>query len=101
MRVNRPYVFELARQLLAAQPADDLAAHYAHAERNGIDQATLDRAAYTLQRLAPDNLDEWIRWEYLVDGWLHGYLDPAADPAHPSLTTWRLGQLAHAHYLSR
>jgi hypothetical protein len=108
MSFNRPYVLELARQFLADQNHDVLteqhhdaiAAHYANAERNGIDRATIDRAAHTLQRLAPADIDTWIRQEYIVDGWLHGYLDLAVDPADPTLTTWRLGQLAHAHYLN-
>jgi hypothetical protein len=77
MNVNRPYTFELARQLLAAyrhdvltdQHHDDIAGHYANAERNGVDRATLDRAAHALQRLAPADVNEWIRQEYLlVDG---------------------------------
>ena len=115
MTVNRPYIFELARQFLIAQHEDPaaqhldvhvftdedhviLAGHYANAERNGVDRATLDRAAHTLLRLAPADVDEWIRQEYIVDGWLHGYLPLNADPADPSLTTWQLGQLADAHY---
>lgn len=117
MNVNRPYTFELARQFLIAQHADPsaqhhdtvvlteqddatIAGHYANAERNGVDRATLDRAAHTLVRLAPADVDEWIRQEYIVDGWLHGYLPLTADPADPSLTTWQLGQLAYAHYLN-
>lgn len=108
MSFNRPYTFELARQLLATfdhqvlteQHREDIASQYANAERNGVDRATLDRAAHTLQRLAPSDVDEWIRQEYIVDGWLHGYLPLAADPADPSLSTWQLGQLAYAHYLN-
>jgi hypothetical protein len=106
MSFNRPYTFELARPLLAAnqhdvltdQHTDDIVAQYANAERNGVDRATLNRAAHTLLRLAPADVDEWIRQEYIVDGWLHGYLDLSIDPADPTLTTWRLGQLAYAHY---
>ncbi|QIV79894.1 hypothetical protein [Mycolicibacterium frederiksbergense] len=117
MNFNRPYTFELARQFLIAQHEDPaaqhldvvvlteedhaaIAGHYANAERNGVDRATLDRAAHTLLRLAPADVDEWIRQEYIVDGWLHGYLALTADPADPSLTTWQLGQLAYAHYLN-
>ena len=116
MSVNRPYTFELARHFLVAQHEDTAAqkdghyvvteedhenieSQYANAERNGVDRDTLNRAAHTLLRLAPADVDEWIRQEYIVDGWLHGYLPLTADPADPSLTTWQLGQLAHAHYL--
>jgi hypothetical protein len=119
MSVNRPYTFELARHFLVAQHQGPAAQHhdvdvdvlteedyeniggqYANAERNGVDRATLDRAAHTLLRLAPADVDEWIRQEYIVDGWLDGYLALSVDPADPALTTWRLGQLAHAHYLN-
>ncbi|WP_201263266.1 hypothetical protein [Mycobacterium avium] len=100
MSYNRPYTFELAHQLLTATSTDDVAGHYANAERNGVDRATLDRAAATLQRLAPADVDTWIRQEYIVDGWLHGYLALTADPADPNLTTWQLGQLAYTHYLN-
>lgn len=66
MTVNRPYTFELARQLLAAydhqvlteQHHEDMARVYANAERNGVDRATLERAAHTLQRLAPADVDQ-------------------------------------------
>lgn len=108
MTVNRPYTFELAGHLLAAfnhqvlteQHHEDIAGQYANAERNGVDRATLERAAHALQRLAPADVDEWIRQEYIVDGWLQGYLPLTADPADPSLTTWQLGQLAYTHYLN-
>jgi hypothetical protein len=113
--VNRPYIFELARHFLVAQHQDpgaqqhdpvvfteedheNIEGQYANAERNGVDRDTLNRAAHTLLRLAPADVDEWIRQEYIVDGWLHGYLDLSIDPADPTLTTWRLGQLAYAHY---
>ncbi|MEX7474564.1 hypothetical protein AB4Z39_33275 [Mycobacterium adipatum] len=98
MTYNRPYTFELAYQLLTAQPGDDLVGHYANAASNGVDRPALDRAAQTLRRLAPADVNTWIRQEYIVDGWLHGYLDITADPADPTLTTWKLGQLADAHY---
>jgi hypothetical protein len=99
MTLNRPYTFELAHQLLTAQSlGHDTDGHYANASRNGAPRDALDRAAVTLQRLAPADFATWIRSEYIVDGWLHGYLDPGADPADPTLTTWVLGQLAAAHY---
>ncbi|GAB4999701.1 hypothetical protein MAHJHV65_46740 [Mycobacterium avium subsp. hominissuis] len=99
MTFNRPYTFELAHQLLSARSlGHDTAGHYASAASNGVDRELLDRAALALQRLDPADVDTWIRHEYIVDGWLHGYLDPAADPADPTLTAWVLGQLAAAHY---
>lgn len=99
MTYNRPYTFELANQLLADRAAgQDVEGHYANAERNGINRAQLDRAAATLQRLAPEDFATWIRQEYLVDGWLHGYVDVTAAAPGADLTTWVLGQLADEHY---
>ncbi|NTY62610.1 hypothetical protein [Mycolicibacterium sphagni] len=99
MTDNRPYTFELANQLLADRAAgQEVAGHYANAERNGITRAQLDRAAATLQRLAPEDFATWIRQEYLVDGWLHGYVDVTAAGSGTDLTTWVLGQLADEHY---
>lgn len=95
---NRPYAFELAHDLLADRTAGrDVEGHYANAERNGVGRAALDRAAATLQRLAPEDFATWIRHEYLVDGWLHGYVDVTAGSGD-ELTTWVLGQLAETHY---
>jgi hypothetical protein len=53
----------------------------------------------TLQRLAPADYQSWIRQEYIVDGWLQGYLDANVDPIEAP-STWVLGQLADAHYRS-
>ena len=101
MTYNRPYTFELAYQLLTAQPGDDLVGHYANAASNGVDRPALDRAAQTLRRLAPADVNTWIRQEYIVDGWLHGYLPLDVAGTDPTLTTWKLGQLAEAHYGGR
>ncbi|PBA68925.1 hypothetical protein CKJ76_25760 [Mycobacterium avium] len=84
--------------LSARSLGHDTDAHYANAASNGVDRAQLDRAAATLQRIDPDDFDTWIRREYIVDGWLHGYLDPSANPDDPTLTAWVLGQRAAAHY---
>ncbi|MGV2581471.1 UNVERIFIED_CONTAM: hypothetical protein K7Z70_04445 [Mycobacterium avium subsp. hominissuis] len=84
--------------LRARSLGHDTGGHYANAEANGVDRAQLDRAAVTLQRLDPADFDTWIRREYIVDGWLHGYLDPSANPDDPTLTVWVLGQRAAAHY---
>lgn len=99
MNFNRPYTFELAHQLLSALSlGHDTAGVYASAASNDVRSDALDRAAATLQRIAPTDFGTWIRSEYIVDGWLHGYLDATADPADPTLTTWVLAQLASAHY---
>lgn len=99
MTFNRPYTFELAGQLLTARSLGDATAgHYLNAESNGVDRAQLDRAVATLQRIAPADFDTWIRREYIVDGWLHGYLELSANPDDPTLTVWVLGQRAAAHY---
>jgi hypothetical protein len=68
------------------------------AARNRIAQDDLDRAVATLERLAIDDFATWIRHEYIVDGWLNGYLDINADPADPTLTTSVLSQHADLHY---
>ena len=96
MSYNRPYIFELAHQLLADRHAgNSVEGHYANAERTGTSRAVLDRAANTLQRIAPEDFATWIRREYIVDGWLHGYVDVTSGDEP---TTWVLGQLAEAHY---
>lgn len=99
MTYNRPYTFELANELLTDRAAGhDVAGHYANAERNGISRADLDRATATLRRLAPEDFATWLRQEYIVDGWLHGYVDVNADGSGADLSTWVLGQLADEHY---
>lgn len=99
MTFNRPYTFELAHQLLSARSLGHATdSHYANAKSNGVDRAQLDRAVATLQHLDPADFDTWIRREYIVDGWLHGYLDPSVNPDDPTLTAWVLGQRAAAHY---
>jgi hypothetical protein len=96
---NRPYTFELASTLLdARRRGEPVAGHYDIASRNGIAHDALDRAAATLERLAIEDCATWIRHEYIVDGWLNGYLDINADPADPTLTTSLLSQHADLHY---
>lgn len=103
---NRPYTFELAALLVSEQDrGDDTAQLQETATNNGVDLDQLNRAAAIVRALAAagDDVDEWIRREYLIDGWLHGYLpQPAeASPADPGLTTWVLSQYADAHYRSQ
>lgn len=96
---NRPYMFELAAMVLTARERGDHdSVAYATAEANGVEPEQLDRAVATLARLQIADFATWIRHEYLIDGWLHGYLDTTVDSADPTLTTWMLGQLADAHY---
>ncbi len=98
---NRPYTFELAAQLLNARDDGQAVANvYATASANGIDRGQLDRAVSTLAQLQIHDFPTWIRQEYIVDGWLHGYLDSSADPSDPKLTVWILSQMADAHYRS-
>lgn len=104
MTENRPYTFELAALLVAEQAAgsNDTASLRETATGNGVDLDQLDRAAAIVRSLAAsgEDVDEWIRREYLVDGWLHGYLPTPVEtlPADPALTTWVLSQHADAHY---
>lgn len=100
MPLNRPYVFELAAMVLAEpEQRHDVAAV---AERNGVDSDHLHRATEILRGIsaAGEELDDFVRREYIVDGWLHGYLPLDASPSDPSLTVWKLGQYAEAHYRS-
>lgn len=101
MSHNRPYIFELAGLLLDADRNPDSAAGItAAAVDNGVEVDQLKRAAEILLGLARDGQDiaEWVRREYFIDGWLHGYLSLDASPADASLTTWTLAQVAFNHH---
>lgn len=103
MTGNRPYTFELAALLVAEQDrGNDTAQLQATATSNGVDLDHLDHAAAIVRHLAAggEDVDDWIRREYLIDGWLHGYLPVPAEssPADPGLTTWVLSQYADAYY---
>lgn len=99
---NRPYVFELATQFveLVARGGDgsdtrELAA------RNDVDAGELDRAIAIVQGFISGGADvtQWLHQEYVIDGWLRGYLPLETSPA--DVTTWTLGQLADNHYAGR
>ncbi|MGV7570840.1 hypothetical protein PJL70_08550 [Mycobacterium kansasii] len=71
--------------------------------RHGVSIEALDRAIGilgVLQRGGEDPQDFVLR-EYILDGWLHGYLPLDIAGTDPTLTTWKLGQLAEAHYGGR
>ena len=95
---NRPYVFELAALALNPEVGHDNARKTAH--DNGIDDAVFDRAVDVLHRIRDggEDIDDFVLREYILDGWLQGYvpLDPEASTSMP--TTWRLAQLAEDHY---
>ncbi|MDX1886836.1 hypothetical protein [Mycolicibacterium sp. 120270] len=101
MTENRPYTFQLATFLL---DADGNAEHTANvretAARNGVDLGQLDRAAAFIRHLTADgeDVDEFVRREYLIDACLHGYLPPDTSPTDPTLTTWALAQFAEDYY---
>jgi hypothetical protein len=97
---NRPYAFELAA--LALQN-DDLDAVRKTAAINGVAPLDLDRAIGVLRILKDggEDLDDFVLREYILDGWLQGYLPLSVQTGDPSLNTWRLGQLAEAHYAAR
>ena len=101
MPLSRPYTFELAA-MARADPGQhgDIKAL---AERNGVDADHFERATAILQGVGGtgEKLDDFVRREYILDGWLHGYLPLDASPSDPSLTVWKqLGQFAEAFYRS-
>lgn len=100
MTENRPYTFELAALALNDQPLENVRKT---ALANGVSVEALDRAIGilgVLQRGGEDPQDFVLR-EYILDGWLHGYLPLDVAGTDATLTTWRLGQLAEAHYAGR
>lgn len=98
MTQNRPYTFELAAIVLA-EPNQHTEIK-ALAERNGVDPHQFERAIEVLKAVKSSGevVEDFIRREYLLDGWLHGYLPLDAPASDSTLTTWSLGQLAEAHY---
>lgn len=97
---NRPYTFELAALALGDQSLESVR-KTAHA--NGVSDADIDRAITILRILqrGGEDLDDFVLREYILDGWLHGYLPLNVHAGDPALSTWRLGQLAEAHYADR
>ncbi|KKF02778.1 hypothetical protein [Mycolicibacterium obuense] len=100
MTLNRPYTFELAAMALADPgQQDDIKAL---AERNGVGPNHFERAVLIVTAIGAsgERIEDFVRREYILDGWLHGYLPLDASPNGTSLTTWKLGQFAEAHYRS-
>ena len=98
--LNRPYTFELAAMVLADPGQhDDVKAL---AERNEVGPDHFERAILIVTAIAAsgERIEDFVRREYILDGWLHGYLPLDASPNDTSLTTWKLGQFAEAHYRS-
>lgn len=100
MTENRPYTFELAALTLGGQPLENVRKT---AVSNGLSVESLDRAIGILDILQRDGEDpqDFVLREYILDGWLHGYLPLDVEAADPALSTWKLGQLAEAHYAGR
>ena len=100
MASNRPYTFELAA--LALQN-DDLDAVRKTAAANGVTATALERAVGILRILQQggEDPDDFVLREYMLDGWLQGYLPLNVQAGDPILNTWRLGQLAEEHYGSQ
>jgi hypothetical protein len=97
---NRPYTFELAALALSGQSLDSVRTT---AEVNGVGAADLERAISILCILQEggEDPDAFVLREYILDGWLQGYLPLNVQAGDPILNTWRLGQLAEAHYGGR
>ncbi len=95
---NRPYVFELAALALNPEVGQDNARKTAR--DNGIDDAVFDRAVGVLRRVKDggEDIDDFVLREYILDGWLQGYVPLGAQASNSMLTTWRLAQLAQDHY---
>ena len=94
---NRPYTFELAALAVHDQDADAIRRTAAD---NGVNSSDLERAINILRILQQggEDLDDFVLREYILDGWLQGYLPLDVKAGDPTLNTWRLGQLAEAHY---
>ncbi|AFM20049.1 hypothetical protein Mycch_5372 (plasmid) [Mycolicibacterium chubuense NBB4] len=73
------------------------------AEANGVAAADLDRAIAIVRVLQQggEDPDDFVLREYILDGWLRGYLPLTVQAGDPTLNAWRLGQLAEAHYSGR
>ncbi|KWX19576.1 hypothetical protein AFM11_35165 [Mycolicibacterium wolinskyi] len=98
---NRPYVLQMAVALIVPQRDDEYYRRIREAaEGNGVPPDLLDRAAFIVDGVykGGTDIDEWIRQEYIVDGWLHGYVPLDASPTDPHWSTFRLAQLAADHY---
>ncbi|MCA4726665.1 hypothetical protein [Mycolicibacterium fortuitum] len=96
--VNRPYMFELAALIVRAEERhEEVASLRQAAARNAVDATELDRTVELLRRFhaTGTDIDEWVRQEYFVDGWIHGYLPP--DLA-PTASVWQMAQYAAAYY---
>lgn len=99
---NRPYVFELAAQFVElVARGDDGSDTRELAARNDIDAGELDRAIAIVQGFISGGADitQWLHQEYMIDGWLRGYLPLDTSPA--DVSTWTLGQMADNHYAGR
>lgn len=98
--INRPYTFELAAFALSGEDLDGVRKT---AESNGVATADLERAIAILRVLQQggEDADDFVLREYILDGWLQGYLPLDVQAGDPTLNTWRLGQLAEAHYAGR
>ena len=95
---NRPYTFELAALAVNGGVGPDNARKTA--VEKGISPETFDRAVQVLLKLLDggEDSDDFVLREYILDGWLQGYLPVDVQAGDPMLTTWQLGQLAEAHY---
>lgn len=100
MPENRPYAFELGAILYRETAAGQTTNIRDVAADNGVSAEQLDRAAAIIARLDADgqDIDEFIRREYVIDGMLNGYVPLDASLRDPTLSTWTLSQHADNHY---
>lgn len=100
MTENRPYMFELAALVAEGQDHENVRNT---AVANGVRGECFDRAVEVVRLLqrGGEDLQDFVLREYILDGWLQGYLPLDIPADSPMLTTWQLGQLSTAHYATQ
>ncbi len=96
--VNRPYMFELAALIVRAEERhEEVESLRQAAARNAVDATELDRTVDLLRRFhaSGTDIDEWVRQEYFVDGWIRGYLP---QDLAPTASVCQMAQYAAGYY---
>lgn len=96
---NRPYIFEMAKQIVdVTARGEDPSKSREAALHNGIDPGELERAVVIVQHFisSGSDVEQWLHQEYIIDGWLRGYLPLETSASETGI--WTLGQMADAFY---